>query len=32
LYEIMNIAESAQMESFIAVQPLANDPETHFVE
>ncbi len=32
LYEIMNIAESAQMESFIAVQPLANDPETRFVE
>lgn len=32
LYEIMNIAESAQMESFIAVQPLKEKPENRFVE
>lgn len=32
LYEIMNIAESAQMESFIAVQPLKEQSETSFVE
>ena len=32
LYQIMNIAESAQMESFIAVQPLQEHSETRFVE
>ena len=32
LYQIMNIAESAQMESFIAVQPLKEHSETRFVE
>ncbi|MBE6389114.1 MAG: hypothetical protein E7043_02965 [Lentisphaerae bacterium] len=32
LYEIMNIAESARMESFIAVQPLKEHAETRFVE
>lgn len=32
LYEIMNIAELAQMESFIAVQPLKKHSETRFVE
>ena len=32
LYQIMNIAESAKMESFIAVQPLKEHSETRFVE
>lgn len=32
LYEIMNIAESVHMQSFIAVQPLQEQSETHFVE
>ena len=32
IYMIMNIAESAQMESYLAVQPLKEHSETRFVE
>lgn len=32
VYEIMNIAESARMESFIAVQQFKEQPEISFVE